>query len=98
MFKMSLSSEENLRVFHALDHSMRLEILSYIFDNNPEVSYSEIKTRFDLSDGSLSHHLRVLLEALLIKNEWRRPEDRESDRSFYSATERTQALSKQYST
>jgi len=92
-----LNSEENLKVFHALDHPKRLEILSYIYDNNPSVSYSDIKTQFNLSDGNVSHHLKVLLEATLIKNEWRKPEDRESDYSFYSVTELTREITRQYS-
>ena len=97
VFKMSLNNEKNLKVFHALDHPTRLEILSYVFDNNPSVSYSSIKTRFSLSDGNLSHHLKVLLEANLIDNVWQKPEDRESDYSFYSTTKLTRDVVQQYS-
>jgi ArsR family transcriptional regulator len=56
-------------VFKALSHPVRLQILDLISQGGGEVCICDIESRFDLSQPTLSHHVKVLREAGLIDSE-----------------------------
>ena len=81
--------EDNLRVFMALDHDKRLRILSYLADHG-ESSFDDLQKSLDMSQSYLGHHLKVLMNALLVDASWDRP-------SLYSLTEKTVKMMEKYS-
>ncbi len=57
-------------MFKALGDPVRLRMAS-IIAGKPEVCVCEITPAFDLSSGTISHHLRILREAGLVDSERR---------------------------
>lgn len=48
-----LTPEENLKVFHALNHPVRLEILAFIYDEGERQKVAEaMNSLFQSSEGS----------------------------------------------
>ena len=60
-----------LQLFKALGDATRLEILGMLADTDSELCVCDIESRFDLSQPTVSHHLRLLREAGLIDGERR---------------------------
>lgn len=69
--------------FKALGDPVRLRLLSLITSSNREVCVCDLTTAFDLTQPTISHHLKVLRDAGLVDSErrgtwvyyWARPED-----------------------
>lgn len=67
----SASDAERLApMFKALGDPVRLQLASMIAAR-PEVCVCELTPAFDLSSGTISHHLRTLREAGLVESERR---------------------------
>jgi len=64
------SAERLAPMFKALGDPVRLRIASMIA-SQPEVCVCEITPSFDLSSGTISHHLKTLREAGLVDSERR---------------------------
>ena len=58
-------------VFKALSHSVRVQILDLISQGGGEVCGCDIERHFDLTQPTISHHLKVLRDAGLITSESR---------------------------
>jgi ArsR family transcriptional regulator len=58
-------------IFKALGHSVRVQILDLISQGNGEVCGCDIERHFDLTQPTISHHLKVLRDAGLITSESR---------------------------
>ncbi|MGE4649905.1 MAG: metalloregulator ArsR/SmtB family transcription factor [Myxococcota bacterium] len=59
-------AERLQRVFKALGHPARLEILHLLAQQSSATCACDIVDHFDLSQPTISHHLRVLREAGLV--------------------------------
>ena len=81
-----------MKIFHALDHEKRLEVLSYISEHSPRVPHDNVGNYLHLTNEDLSHHLKVLLDAGLIESEW----NRGSSTCFYSVTDLTKEMLEKY--
>ncbi len=64
-------TREYAQFFKALGDGTRLEMLGMIAATADELCVCEIETQFDLSQPTISHHLRLLREAGLIDGERR---------------------------
>jgi len=53
-------------VFHALGDPTRLEIFRLIAAQNDPICVCDITARFDVTQPTISHHLKVLREASLV--------------------------------
>ena len=74
-----LQAERMADAFRVVADAARLRILSLISDRDPEESWvGELTEALGLSQPTVSHHLRVLLEAGLIEREVR------GNRTYYS--------------
>lgn len=58
-------------VFKALSHPVRLQILDLISQGGGETCACDIERHFDLTQPTISHHLKVLRDAGLISSEAR---------------------------
>jgi len=75
-------AESMARMFKALGDPVRLRLLSLIASAGGEVCVCDLTTAFDLSQPTISHHLKVLREAGLVDSQrrgtwvyyWPRPE------------------------
>jgi ArsR family transcriptional regulator, arsenate/arsenite/antimonite-responsive transcriptional repressor len=75
-------SEGAAKVFKALGDPVRLRLLSLITSASAEVCVCDLNAAFDLSQPTISHHLKVLREAGLVDSQrrgtwvyyWPRPE------------------------
>lgn len=71
------------KVFKALGDPVRLRLLSLITSADGEVCVCDLTTVFDLTQPTISHHLKVLREAGLVDSQrrgtwvyyWSRPEN-----------------------
>ena len=54
-------------LFKALGDPTRLEIVGMLADAGGELCVCEIEPRFDLSQPTISHHLRLLREAGIVR-------------------------------
>lgn len=63
-------TEAHARAFKALGDPARLRMLS-IIASAPEVCVCDITPAFDLSDATVSHHLKILREAGLVTSQRR---------------------------
>lgn len=71
------------RMFKALGDPVRLRLLSLITSADGEVCVCDLTTAFDLTQPTISHHLKVLREAGLVDSQrrgtwvyyWPRPEN-----------------------
>ncbi|HEX6356461.1 metalloregulator ArsR/SmtB family transcription factor [Actinophytocola sp.] len=71
------------RMFKALGDPVRLRLLSLITSADGEVCVCDLTVAFDLSQPTISHHLKVLREAGLVDSQrrgtwvyyWPRPEN-----------------------
>lgn len=59
------------RTFKALGDPVRLRLLSLITSAGGEVCVCDLTTAFDLTQATISHHLKVLREAGLVDSERR---------------------------
>ncbi len=57
--------------FKAIGHPVRLQILELLSRNNGQFCVCEVEACFELSQPTISHHLRVLREAGLVSAEQR---------------------------
>ena len=60
--------EQIIRITRALNHPIRIQILSYLNDNQKS-SVNNLVKQFDVSQPAISRHLRILEEAKLVKSE-----------------------------
>lgn len=58
--------ERAIRVFRALGDSTRLEVFQWIAAQSEPVCVCDITSQFDVSQPTISHHLKVLREAGLV--------------------------------
>jgi len=58
-------------LFKALSHPVRLQILDLISQGEGETCACDIERHFDLTQPTISHHLKVLRDAGLISSEAR---------------------------
>jgi ArsR family transcriptional regulator len=76
-------AEPMAKMFKALADPVRLRLLSLIASAAGEVCVCDLTTAFDLTQPTISHHLKVLREAGLVGSErrgtwvyyWARPEN-----------------------
>ena len=59
------------RLFKALGDPTRLEIVGLLASARGELCVCDIEARFDLSQPTISHHLRILREARVVSSERR---------------------------
>lgn len=52
------------RIFH---EKARLSILTFVIAESDGISFNHLKTQCDLTDGNLNSHLKVLLDANVLK-------------------------------
>jgi ArsR family transcriptional regulator, arsenate/arsenite/antimonite-responsive transcriptional repressor len=64
------SASETLK---ALSHPVRLKILHVLAASEGDVCACDIEAHFDLTQPTISHHLRVLRQADLVEGEMRSP-------------------------
>jgi len=64
-----LSFAERLKIYSALAHDTRLNILKTIAEKNPR-SFTELKTTHNLNPNTLAYHLKALEYAALIRSEY----------------------------
>lgn len=82
----SLDFDKRLEIYAALLHDSRLDILRKLDDNNPSMSYTELKKTFNMNPNTLRYHLKVLREAGLVSNTYEKRGSK-SEYSFYSNTD-----------
>jgi ArsR family transcriptional regulator len=63
-----LSSEDLARVLDAVSDPVRLEII-FLLDKGERKNVGEIASRFRLSRPAISHHLKVLKDAGIVRSE-----------------------------
>lgn len=59
-------------LFKALSHPIRLQILDLISQGGGEVCICDLENHFDLTQPTLSHHVKVLREAGVIQSQQNR--------------------------
>lgn len=64
-------AEHLASIFKAIGHPVRLQIVALLSRFGGEVCVCDIESRFDLSQPTISHHLKVLRKAGLIDCEKR---------------------------
>ena len=60
-------NDQIIRITRALNHPIRIQILYYLNDHK-ESSVNNLVKQFDVSQPSISRHLRILEEARLVKS------------------------------
>lgn len=68
----SLSSDEATRlanIFKAMSHPVRVQLLQFIRDGDGDLCACNIEQHFDLTQPTISHHIKILREAGLIISE-----------------------------
>ncbi|MBX2999370.1 MAG: helix-turn-helix transcriptional regulator [Caldilineaceae bacterium] len=84
------AAEELATVFKAIANPVRLQILDILSRQDGQVCVCDIEGYFELSQPTISHHLRVMRQAGLVESEQRgtwiyyfvRPQKMEMLRSF----------------
>src|SRR5688572_22333414 len=66
------AAETAANIFKALSHPVRVQILDLISQGEGEVCICDIERHFDLTQPTLSHHVKVLRDAGLIQSEQNR--------------------------
>jgi ArsR family transcriptional regulator, arsenate/arsenite/antimonite-responsive transcriptional repressor len=66
------NTEQFAAVFKALSNPVRLQMLDLISQGGGEVCVCDLEAHFDLTQPTLSHHIKVLREAGLIQSEQNR--------------------------
>ena len=64
-------AEQLAAMFKALGHPVRLQIVALLGRYGGQVCVCDIESQFDLSQPTISHHLRILREAGLVAAEQR---------------------------
>jgi ArsR family transcriptional regulator len=64
---MQLDKEDVIRLFTGLGDGMRLEII-FLLGEHERLNVGEIAAQFHLSRPTISHHLKVLKEARILKS------------------------------
>jgi DNA-binding transcriptional ArsR family regulator len=82
-----LSIEESLKITDALSHVMRISMLVNLAEKNK--SFTQLVDDFDAIPSTVNHHLKVLEEAKLVENFWKKGSEYHS---FYKITPRAHAL------
>jgi ArsR family transcriptional regulator len=68
--RIGLDEAENAaQAFKAIGHPVRVQILDLIGQGGGEICGCEIESHFDLTQPTISHHLKVLRDAGLITSE-----------------------------
>lgn len=65
---MQLDKEDVIRLFTGLGESMRLEII-FLLSEHERLNVGEIAEHFHLSRPAISHHLKVLKDARILKSQ-----------------------------
>ena len=65
---MQLDREDVIRLFTGLGDSMRLEII-FLLGEHERLNVGEIAEHFQLSRPAISHHLKVLKDARILKSQ-----------------------------
>ena len=65
---MQLDKEDVIRLFTGLGESMRLEII-FLLGEHERLNVGEIAEHFQLSRPAISHHLKVLKDARILKSQ-----------------------------
>lgn len=65
---MQLDKEDVIRLFTGLGDSMRLEIV-FLLGEHERLNVGEIAAHFHLSRPAISHHLKVLRDARILKSQ-----------------------------
>jgi DNA-binding transcriptional ArsR family regulator len=65
---MQLDKEDVIRLFTGLGDSMRLEII-FLLGEHERLNVGEIAAHFHLSRPAISHHLKVLKDARILKSQ-----------------------------
>jgi ArsR family transcriptional regulator len=65
----SARAEELAALFKAISHPVRLQILDLISQGGGELCGCDIEPHFDLTQPTISHHLKALREVGLINSE-----------------------------
>jgi len=65
---MQLDREDVIRLFTGLGDSMRLEII-FLLGEHERLNVGEIAAHFHLSRPAISHHLKVLKDARVLKSQ-----------------------------
>jgi DNA-binding transcriptional ArsR family regulator len=84
----------NVKIYHALDHPKRREILALILEK-PKSPATDIKKTLGLSDGNFNYHITVLIDAQLVINEWKRPLNKGATYSNYEPTDIAKQLAEE---
>jgi ArsR family transcriptional regulator, arsenate/arsenite/antimonite-responsive transcriptional repressor len=66
--RMQLDKEDVIRLFTGLGESMRLEII-FLLGEHERLNVGEIAEHFHLSRPAISHHLKVLKDARILKSQ-----------------------------
>jgi ArsR family transcriptional regulator, arsenate/arsenite/antimonite-responsive transcriptional repressor len=66
--RMQLDREEVIRLFTGLGDAMRLEII-FLLGEHERLNVGEIAAHFQLSRPAISHHLKVLKDARVLKSQ-----------------------------
>lgn len=67
-----MQADQFAALFKALSHPVRLQMLDLISQGEGEVCVCDLERHFDLTQPTLSHHIKVLREAGLIQSEQNR--------------------------
>lgn len=67
-----MKADQLAGLFKALSHPVRLQMLDLISQGEGEVCVCDLERHFDLTQPTLSHHIKVLREASLIQSEQNR--------------------------
>lgn len=65
---MQLDKEDVIRLFTGVGDSMRLEII-FLLGEHERLNVGEIAAHFHLSRPAISHHLKVLKDARILKSQ-----------------------------
>ena len=65
---MQLDKEDVIRLFTGLGDGMRLEII-FLLGEHERLNVGEIAAHFQLSRPAISHHLKVLKDARILKSQ-----------------------------
>jgi len=65
---MQLDREDVIRLFTSLGDAMRLEII-FLLGEHERLNVGEIAVHFQLSRPAISHHLKVLKDARILKSQ-----------------------------
>ena len=66
--RMQLDKEDVIRLFTGLGEAMRLEII-FLLGEHERLNVGEIAEHFQLSRPAISHHLKVLKDARILKSQ-----------------------------